>query len=42
MVEETIVVRGVLEGEDGLVDEGIEAGEVFEQGLREIEIHVLW
>ena len=40
MVEEAIVVRGVLEGEDGLVDEGIEASEVFEQGLRKFEIHV--
>lgn len=40
MVEKAVVVGGVLEGEDGGVDEGVEAGDILYKRFREIEIHV--
>lgn len=40
VVEKAVVVGGVLEGEDGSVDEGVEMGDVLYKRFRKIEIHV--
>jgi len=40
VVEKAIVVGGVLEGEDGSVDEGVEPGNILYKRFRKIEIHV--
>ena len=40
MVEEAVVVGGVLEGEDGGADEGVEARDVGDEVGWEVEIHV--
>lgn len=40
VVEKAVVVGGVLEGEDGGVDKGVETGDVLYERFREIEIHV--
>ena len=40
MIEKAVVVAGVLEGEDGGVDEGVEAGDILYKRFRKVEIHV--
>ena len=40
VVEKAVVVDGVLEGEDGGVDEGVKAGDILYKRFRKIKIHV--
>jgi hypothetical protein len=40
VVEKAVVVGGVLEGEDGGVDEGVKAGDILYKRFGKIEIHV--
>lgn len=39
VAEEAVIVVGVLQGEDGFLDEGVEGLEMTHEGRGEIEIH---